>query len=202
MTLSERQALRKARSFISEALYEIVEERVENEALFSNGFYVDLRRLDELLSDVNLTAEEHNVAENTLHIQLPNTRVFHVYPGNYTPLERGLKVSIITGSLLSFLHIGYLWRNYKTIQFASKWLFDSPHRFALYSTILSVSAGVGFGLLLGIAVAKLIGHLQGIDIPIGEILSRRMFHHFRDDGESVYAVVHIKETEEVNSLLE
>ena len=202
MTFSERQALRKARSFISEALYEVVEERVENEALFNNGFYIDLRRLDDLLSDVNLMAEEHNVAESTLHIQVPNTRVFHVYPGNYTPLERGLKVSIITGSLLSFLHIGYLWRNYKTIQFASKWLFDSPHRFTLYSTILSVSAGVGFGLLLGIAVAKLVGHLKGIDIPIGEILSRQMFHHFRDDGESVYVVVHIKETEEVNSLLE
>ena len=120
---------------------------------------------------------------DALRVFLPSSCSFYIYPGNHTPLERGFKLSIITGSILTFLHIGYIIRNYKAINFAAKWLIGSTQDFILYSSFYSLSAGVGLGLLVAIATGRLVEHIRRVRIKIGEVLASEGFTGYRDDGE-------------------
>jgi hypothetical protein len=120
---------------------------------------------------------------DALRVFLPSSCSFYIYPGNHTPLERGFKLSIITGSILTFLHIGYIIRNYKAINFAAKWLIGSTQDFILYSSFHSLSAGVGLGLLVTIATGRLVEHVRRVRIKIGEVLASEGFTGYRDDGE-------------------
>jgi hypothetical protein len=120
---------------------------------------------------------------DAVRVFLPSSYSFYIYPGNHTPLERGFKLSIITGSILTFLHIGYIIRNYKAINFAAKWLIGSTQDFILYSSFHSLSAGVGLGLLVTIATGRLVEHVRRVRIKIGEVLASEGFTGYRDDGE-------------------